>query len=155
MRAKRSAAAIALLCLLTACGGGGEDLNTLRLLEFTVLDSSADGQIRSPRFTTVRNDAEWQSLWTEFKGALGSPAAPPPVNFQSTMVVGLFVGSRPSGCFTADIRRVIQEASTIRVEYTDGGLPGPQFCTQGFVYPSVLAAIGRSDLPVTFLKVDQ
>jgi hypothetical protein len=162
MKNRRLSMAMAVFCLLGACGGGGEDPFAPVSLDFAIVESSAngfDGDIRTPRFATVRSDAEWQSLWAEYKGRYGKAA--PPVDFGSRMVIGVFIGARPSGCFTTEIRRVIQEQGAIRVEYADripeslqaASSAGLVSCTQVFVYPSVLAAIARSDLPVSFLKV--
>jgi hypothetical protein len=158
MNIRKCAAAALVFCMLSACGGGGNEPAAPQPLEFSVLDSAGNGHIQTARFTTVRSEADWQSLWAEYKGPFGIPA--PTVNFQSQMVVGVFVGSRPSGCFDAAIRRVIQEAGAVRVEYNEGVLESAPSgtltsCTTAFTYPAVVAAVARSDLPVSFLKVAQ
>jgi hypothetical protein len=153
MLKRRYIAATVLLLVLSACGGG-DDTSTPRQLEFSVLDTTSQSGIQAARFTVAKTDAEWQALWSEDKASV---LPRPAVDLQSKMVLGVFVGERVDGCFTAEIMRVVQEAGTIRVEYRD--LPPPlrpdQGCSGNITHPGVLATVARSDLPVTFSKVSQ
>ncbi|MBC5765124.1 hypothetical protein [Ramlibacter albus] len=153
MLTTRYAAATLLLGTLAACGGGAEEPATPRPLEFSVLDSSDNGNIRAARFAMAKSDVEWKSLWSEYKGAYAKPA--PAVDFHSRMVVGVFTGERPVGCDAAAIRRVIREESSIRVEYALVAPPAQTACGGAFTAPAVVAEVPHSDLPVSFTKVPQ
>lgn len=149
----RYLAATLLLGILGACGGGAEEPAVPGPLEFSILDTSDNGNIRASRFAMAKSDAEWKSLWSEYKGAYAKPA--PPVDFHSSMVVGVFTGERPAGCDTAAIRRVVREEKTIRVEYALVAPAADTGCGGAFTTPAVVAQIPRSDLPVSFTKVPQ
>jgi hypothetical protein len=57
-----------------------------------------DSQITDPRQVVVRTEEEWRSLW-----AAHSPRPVPPINFSRAVVVGLFLGSRPTAGFRVEI----------------------------------------------------
>lgn len=155
MQRRTFAAAAVLLAALGGCGGGGDSATGPVPLDFTVIDQSLNisGGIQSQRFVTVRSDAEWQALWAEYKGALG--LSRPTVAFQTKTVLAVFTGKHDSACAVTAIARVVQDAGAIRVEYTDRVPTGQNTCLPAVSYPAAIVSIARSDLPVTFLKVDQ
>jgi PrcB C-terminal len=65
------------------------------------------------RQVTVRTAAEWKALWKEHAPAAKMPA----VDFSKDMVVGVFLGSKPSAGHDVEIVGVRMEEKDLVVEY--------------------------------------
>jgi len=79
-------------------GGGGEDRGGI-----TPLAAGEYSGITTLRFEVVRDGSAWSALWSEHGGA----GAPPAVDFSREMVVGLFLGARPTGGYSVDFLRMV------------------------------------------------
>lgn len=114
---------------------------------FRTLDLSNRSLVAAPRTVVVRDSAAFQALWAEHAGP---DAKAPEVDFATQMVVGVFLGTRPSGCHTTGIEEVRRTARGITVRHVNTE-PGPDVaCTKMMVNPAHLVAIERSELPVEF-----
>ena len=78
---------------------------------FTTLDRGASSQIEEPRTVVVRTAAAWAALWKEHAGG----RKPPAVDFTRSMVVGVFVGSRPTAGFSVEILQIAPRGETLVV----------------------------------------
>ena len=107
--------------------------------------------IDQPRQVTVRSDAEWGALWKEN----GAKAALPAVDFSREMVVGVFVGTRPTAGYGVEIVRAIGNSSTLVVEYVETAPSRDTITAQILTAPYHLAAIPKRDGTVVFKKVDK
>ena len=107
--------------------------------------------IDQARQVTVRSAAEWGALWKE-NGA-NSPL--PAVDFSREMVVGVFVGTRPTAGYGVEIVRAIGNSSTLVVEYVETAPSRDTITAQILTAPYHLAAIPKRDGTVTFKKVDK
>jgi hypothetical protein len=115
---------------------------------FTALDATNRSNIHAPRTVVIKDAGAWASLWAEHAGA---GAALPAVDFTTSMVVGVFLGDRPNGCYTTAISGVTRGAAGIAVQHTDA-VPGMGvMCAMFVTSPGALAVIDRSDLPVDFV----
>jgi len=74
----------------------------------------SDSRITEARQVAIRSSDEWQALWKDH-----SPQAEPPVDFSSSIVVGVFLGSRPTAGYRVDIISVTIESATAVVEYRE------------------------------------
>ncbi len=116
-------------------------------LSFVTLDQSATSRIAAARTVVVKDAQAWQRLWAEHAGP---DAAPPQVDFASRMVIGVFLGTRSSGCYATEIARIDAAGSKLRVQAIDK-VPGPTVrCMMMITAPAHLVATARSDLPVEF-----
>ena len=107
--------------------------------------------IDQPRQVTVRSAAEWGALWKEH----GANAPLPAVDFSREMVVGVFVGTRPTAGYGVEIVRAIGNSSTLVVEYVETAPSRDTITAQVLTAPYHLAAIPKRDGTVTFKKVDK
>ncbi len=80
--------------------------------------------ITTLRFEVVRDDAAWASLWLEHAGG----GAPPAVDLSREMVVGLWLGARPTGGYAVEILRMIAPYTLVV-----GGWCPP--CPDGYMCP--------------------
>ncbi len=79
-------------------GGGGQDQGGIALL-----GQGESSGITALRFAVIRDAAAWAALWTEHAGG----GTPPAVDFAREMVVGLWLGARPSGGYSVEILRMV------------------------------------------------
>src|SRR5580765_4838943 len=71
--------------------------------------------IEQPRQVTVRLAADWEKLWKEN----GANAPLPAVDFSREMVVGVFLGRRPTAGYGVETVRAIGNSSALVVEYVE------------------------------------
>jgi hypothetical protein len=107
--------------------------------------------IDTPRQVTVRSAAEWAALWKE-NGA-GAPL--PAVDFSREMVVGVFLGSRPTSGYGVEIVRTIGNSGALVVEYVETRPSRDVIAAQILTAPYHLVAIPKHEGAVTFKKVDK
>jgi hypothetical protein len=114
---------------------------------FKVVDATNNSSIHTARNVVVKDAGAWAALWDEHAGT-SRPL--PAVDFSTSMVVGVFLGERPSGCYGTSISKVTRNANGIAVQHTDS-MPGiAVLCAMYVPTPAALAVIDRSDLPVEF-----
>jgi hypothetical protein len=114
---------------------------------FQVIDSGKLSGIHAARTVVVKDAGAWATLWAEHAGA-GKPL--PAVDFSTSMVVGVFLGDRPNGCYSTSITGVTRNADGIAVQHTDT-VPGMGvMCAMYVSVPAALAVVERSGLPVDF-----
>jgi VWFA-related protein len=80
----------------------------------SVAKGSVSG-VGEPRQETVRTPAEWARVW----GALGLRGAAPPVAFDSTMVVAIFLGARPTAGYEIEVIGSRRDGDTLVVEWRE------------------------------------
>jgi hypothetical protein len=115
------------------------------------LNSDMMSGIDQPQQVVARTAAEWQALWQ--RHAPGRPL--PTVDFTADMVVGVFLGSRPSGGYQAEITSVTSEENVLVVQWAERR-PGPgQMAAQVMTSPSHLVKVPRHAGEVRFAKVGQ
>ena len=106
--------------------------------------------IDRPQQSVAKTAAEFQALWQ--KHAPGRPV--PTVDFAKNMVVAVFLGSRPSGGFAAEITGVSSEGDATVVRWAERK-PGPgQMASQVMTAPAFIATVPRRDGPVRFEKME-
>ncbi len=118
-------------------------------LAFQTLSHTTRSAITAPREVVVRDADAWTALWQEHAG-LDMPR--PEVDFSRQMVIGVFLGARPNGCFDTAIASVVPGEGRLEVLHVDSE-PGPSvFCTMAITYPAHLVVVDRSSAPVVFSK---
>jgi hypothetical protein len=136
----------AVSAFVSACGGGDDGGMT------NVIDTDSDSHIREQRFAVIKSAPDWSALWIEHKG--GTQVPTPTIDFSQNMAVGVFLGQRPSGCYSVAIRGVVQSVNKITIQYKES-IPTPTMgCTTALVFPSQIVTIPASGLPVEFAAVD-
>ena len=80
------------------------------------IDKGLNSQIDEARQTVVRTTADWSKLWTEHAGA---DRKAPAVDFSKDIVLAVFMGTRSSTAFSAEIVRARTEGATLVVSYKE------------------------------------
>lgn len=103
--------------------------------------------VSSPREVVARGDGEWQALWA----TLPLKRAAPAVSFDSTMIVAVFLGERPTAGYEPDITAARLEDGTLVVEWAERA-PGDPGGPPATTTPYVVAGVPMHAGPVRFEK---
>jgi LPS sulfotransferase NodH len=133
---------------LAACGGG-EPFQPRELSTARMSASWAPTDLRQTY--ALRSDAEWQAAWQAHAPRTTPPAQRPAVDFSRQMVLGLTQGSGPNGCHGLSIRRVVEQAEQVEVQYAVTVPNGSVACPQAIVPLTDFVVVERIDKPVVFL----
>lgn len=113
------------------------------------IERGQNSQVESPRQAAVRMPAEWSTLWRAH--APNRPA--PDVDFSTTMVAAVFLGSRPTGGFSVEIVRTRVDGQSLVVEYVEKR-PAPDAITaQVLSSPYHIVAVPAHSGTVSFVKL--
>jgi hypothetical protein len=98
----------------------------------------------------VRTEAEWTKLWQQH-----NPDRPRPVvDFSKEMIVGVFMGSRPTAGFSTSVVSAVAANGALLVRYSET-MPAPRtMAAQILTFPYHLVAIPKATVTdVKFEKV--
>jgi hypothetical protein len=119
---------------------------------FESLTPQSSSQISNERFPVIRDEAAFTALWEEHHRGQTPVPALPAIDFSQKMVVGVYLGTRPNGCYSVHIDRIYQSGDRNIVEYTER-VPAPDsICTTALVFPAHLVAIPRTPYPFELRK---
>jgi hypothetical protein len=115
---------------------------------FKTLERGDQSNIESAREVVVRTAAEWTAFWKQH--APGQ--TPPKVDFTRSMVVGVFLGSRPTGGYTIEITNIEREGDDLVVTYREQRPGKADIVTQMITMPYQLVTTDRFTGPVRFTR---
>jgi hypothetical protein len=117
---------------------------------FTTIAKGSDSRLGQSREIVVRTQADWETLW---KSHNSDP--PPAVDFAGFMVVGVFLGSRPTGGYDVAITNVQSQNDTILVEYEERRPSRGDIVAQLVTAPFHLVRMSRDNGKVDFRKINR
>ena len=118
-------------------------------LGFQTVYRGTQSQIEEPREVTIRRAADWSALWKEH-----APAAPVPVvDFKREMVVGVFLGTRPTGGYAVEITSIDATRNELIVSYRIDEPPRDAMVIQTLTAPAHLVRFESRKNPVKFVRV--
>lgn len=97
----------------------------------------------------ARTQEEWEAIWR--RHAAGRPV--PSVDFSRDMVLGVFLGSRPSGGFSVQITSAEREGDVLVVKWAEQTPAPGQMAAQVMTAPSHLVTVPRHTGQVRFERV--
>jgi hypothetical protein len=106
--------------------------------------------IEEPRQAVVRTPAEWQALWKAHDPQRAAPA----VDFTQSMVVAVFLGTRPTAGFAVEITAVKVEGSRVVVEYRERRPPADALTAQILTAPFHVVRLARTSASIEFRRID-
>ena len=117
---------------------------------FTSVHHGTQSQIEEAREVTIRTAAEWEALWKEH----APPSARlPRVDFSKDMVVGVFLGTRPTGGYSVDIVSVESTAGETVVTYRETQPARDLMVIQALSSPVHLVRIPKQAGAVRFVRM--
>ena len=116
-----------------------------------VLSREMMSQVDEPKQAVARSAAEFETLWRQHTGTTPVPA----VDFGSRMVVAVFLGTRPSAGYGAEIVRTRRAAGKLIVEWQERKPGRDEVSAQVITSPAIVASIPKFAGEVTFEKVEK
>ena len=115
------------------------------------LEKGSNSVIDDARQVTARTADEWAALWRQH-----APDRPrPTVDFSKEMVVGVFMGSRPTAGFAVEIVGVNETPGGVVVRYRETRPSRDAMTAQVLTSPYDLVAVPTIAGTVTFEKVEK
>jgi hypothetical protein len=127
-----------------------ESTSSTSALPIVSVAKGAVSGVGEPREVVARNTAEWQALWGLGSVSHGQPA--PSVTFETTMIVAVFLGPRPTAGYEPEIVRALRDGDALVVEWRervprDAGNPPIQ------TTPFIVAGVPQYSGEVRFKKL--
>jgi len=114
------------------------------------IDKGEQSNIDEARQVVVRTDAEWTKLWQQHSPDRQRPT----VDFAKDMIVGVFMGSRPSAGYNISIVSTFAKDGNVIVQYRES-TPRPGTMTaQVLTFPYHLVAIPKATGDLKFEKIE-
>ena len=113
------------------------------------LDRGTQSNIDQARTVVVRSVDEWAALWRAH--AADKPV--PPVDFTKEMVVGVFLGSRPTAGYSVEIVGTKEQPDALIVEYREGSPARDMMTPQVITTPFHLVAVPKRSGEVRFSRL--
>ncbi|MGH7794636.1 MAG: protease complex subunit PrcB family protein [Candidatus Binatia bacterium] len=83
----------------------------------------------------IRGQAEWKDLWQRHAAIKTNPPPPPPVDFKSEIVVGVFLGEKPTGGHAIEIVSAERIDGTLLISFVEKIPPPGAMVTQAITQP--------------------
>ena len=113
------------------------------------IDKGEQSNIDDSKQVTVRTEAEWTKLWQQH-----SPdRMRPPMDFSKEMVVGVFMGSRPTAGYNVSIVSTFSKDGNLLVRYQESMPKQGAIAAQVLTFPYHLVAVPKTTGDVKFEKV--
>jgi len=118
-------------------------------LTFTTVARGDASEQQTSRQVTIRTAAEWKTLWKEHAPTEKMPA----VDFNEDMVVGIFLGTKPSAGHEVEIVGVRAEEKDLIVEYVQKQPGRGTLAAQILTEPYHLVSLPKHAGTVRFVHV--
>ena len=115
---------------------------------FTTVAGGANSFIDTERTVVVRTDAEWDALWKEH----GPDRPRPNVDFKKDIVVGVFLGTRPTGGYSVAVTSVRTSNGVTTVQYAERRPAPGLMLVQALTMPFQLVRIPATAGKIEFRK---
>ena len=112
------------------------------------VDKGDFSNVDDSKQVVVRSDGEWRSLWRQHAGERPMPA----VDFGKEIVVGVFMGSRPTAGYDIAITKTLEANGTLRVFYRERMPARGLILAQVLTFPFHLVAVPKTASEVKFEK---
>jgi hypothetical protein len=116
-----------------------------------IVSRESMSMVDEPRQAVARTAAEWATLWRQHAGEQALPA----VDFATRTVVAVFLGSRSSAGYSAEITGVREAGGVLIVEWQERRPERGQVAAQVLTSPGVVATIPKFAGEIKFEKVEK
>jgi len=113
------------------------------------VDKGEQSNIDEARQVVVRTDAEWTKLWQQHSPDRQRPA----VDFAKDMIVGVFMGSRPTAGYNISIVSTFAKDGNVLVRYQESTPRPGTMAAQVLTFPYHLVAVPTAAGDVRFEKI--
>jgi hypothetical protein len=116
-----------------------------------IVSREAMSMVEEPKQLVARNATEWAALWRQHAGEQAAPA----IDFNSRTVVAVFLGSRSSAGYSAEITGTREAGGTLIVEWQERRPQRGEVSAQVLTSPGTIATVPKFAGPIKFEKVER
>ena len=118
----------------------------------TVAKGSRSG-VREPLQIVIRSQAEWDALWKRHVSIETNPSPPRAIDFNKEIVIGVFLGEKPTGGYDMEIIRAEQTAGALVIHYREKNPPPGAIVIQVLTQPfHIIKAVRDDNFTATFRR---
>ena len=110
--------------------------------------------IRESLQLVIRNQDDWNSFWKRHSSTETNPAPPPRIDFDREWVVGIFLGEKRTGGYTAEIVRAERRDSSLYFHYREKSPAPDAMVTQALTQPFHLVRVSKNGNPEIVFRRD-
>jgi protease stability complex PrcB-like protein len=110
--------------------------------------------IGEPLQIVVRTQAEWDGLWHRHYSGANNPPPSPRIDFDRDLVIGIFLGQKPTGGYDVEITRVERSDSSLYVYYGEKSPPPNAMVTQALTQPFDIVRVVKDGNPEIIFRRD-
>jgi hypothetical protein len=114
-----------------------------------MIEKGDQSNIDEARRVLVRTDAEWTTLWKQHHPDKPRPA----IDFSKEMVVGVFMGSRPTAGYNLSVVSTFAKDGNVLVQYRESQPRPGAMAAQVLTFPYHLVAVPKTAGDVKFEKI--
>lgn len=128
----------------------GDEENPGNTVSFESLKQGVNSGKEESFETVIRSPERWQQFWQDLHGNFYQKPPLPRVDWTKNMVIGIGLGSKPSGGYSVEIKTIVIKDGQLVINAVEQQ-PG-QNCgtTMAITQPYHVVTVERSDLPVQF-----
>ena len=115
-----------------------------------VISREMMSMVDEPKQAVARSASEWATMWRQHAGEKPMPS----VDFKSRMVVAIFLGSRGSAGYSAEVTRTRPVNGTLIVQWQERRPQRGEVSAQVMTSPAVIVTIPKFDGEIKFEKVE-
>ncbi|MDO8701606.1 MAG: protease complex subunit PrcB family protein [Undibacterium sp.] len=118
---------------------------------FNTLNVTTGSGVQAAQNVLIKDGTAWTALWAQHTNNSG--VILPGVDFSKRMVVAIFLGSKPSGCYAIADASVWRSGAKLHVAHHDRVPGSAELCTMSITTPAYLIELDRTDDPVEFTAI--
>lgn len=136
--------------VLVSCSVASTAMGQTSPVELVTVAQGPMSNIEESRQVVVRTAAEWQALWKEHDAQSEAPS----IDFAQSIVVAVFLGTRPSAGFAVEITAVKGDSSRAVVEYRERRPARDAITAQVITSPFHIVRVARGPGTIEFRRVE-
>lgn len=133
---------------VAGCGGGGAQASGE--VGFTTLYQGDASSPPDAQTAVVRDGGVWLAFWAKFAGNAGGLL--PLIDFDTKMVVAVFLGMRPNACYSVSITEAIGGPAGLTIGYRENTPAAGAICAQVTTSPAHIIVVDARASSVQFVK---
>jgi PrcB C-terminal len=143
--------ALYFLTSITACSA--ENMSAVEPVSFVNLDKGFRSGLRERKFVVIKTANEWKELWSSHMSGSIPPKALPSVDFQTEMIVAVFLGERMTGGYGVEITKIEEsrQKRILTVTIRETKPPADAMVTQALTQPVHIVKLKKVELAATFV----
>ena len=111
----------------------------------TILKGEISG-IHEAMQIVLRSAADWQDFWGKHMAFQAEQRPSPAVDFGRDIVIGVFVGNRPTGGYAAEIVNIEKDNGMTTVNFKETTPPRGSMVTQSLTQPFHLVRVSKDGI---------